>query len=63
MLRGSEAVWPKALMWVLLVGIASGASMATCVGADPCNSCKNCKYCNHCAKQGGTCGVCKNRAA
>lgn len=63
MRRGFEAIWPKALVWVLLISIASGVSMATCVGADPCNACKNCKYCNHCAKQGGTCGVCKNAVA
>jgi hypothetical protein len=59
MRRSSEMVWPKALVWLLLISIASGASMATCVGADPCNACKNCKNCKHCAKEGGTCGVCK----
>ena len=36
---------------------------ATCTGADPCNACKNCKYCKHCAKDGGKCGVCKNRVS
>ena len=34
---------------------------ATCTGSDPCHACKNCKYCKHCAKEGGTCGVCKDR--
>jgi hypothetical protein len=62
MSRISEMVWPKALVWVLLITIASGASLATCVGAEPCHACKNCKYCKHCAKEGGTCGVCKRSA-
>jgi hypothetical protein len=34
---------------------------ATCTGADPCHACKNCHYCKHCAKEGGKCGVCKNK--
>jgi hypothetical protein len=54
--------WPIVLVWILLTGIASGTSFATCTGADPCNACKNCKYCKHCAKEGGTCGVCKRSA-
>ena len=33
----------------------------TCIGATPCNACKNCHACKHCAKEGGTCGVCKNK--
>jgi hypothetical protein len=33
--------------------------IATCYGKKDCNGCKNCKYCKHCAKDGGTCGVCK----
>jgi len=45
----------------LASGLNSGALFATCTGSDPCNACKNCKYCQHCAKDGGTCGVCKNR--
>jgi hypothetical protein len=45
----------------LASGLNSGAMFATCTGSDPCNACKNCKYCQHCAKDGGTCGVCKNR--
>jgi hypothetical protein len=34
---------------------------AKCVGATPCRACSNCKYCKHCAKDGGKCGVCRNR--
>lgn len=37
------------------------ASRAKCTGSTPCRACKNCRYCKHCAKNGGTCGVCKNR--
>lgn len=48
---------------LLLGGIFSDGSLATCTGSDPCNACKNCKYCRHCAKEGGTCGVCKRNAA
>jgi len=33
---------------------------ATCTGAKNCKACKNCKYCKHCAKEGGSCGVCRN---
>ncbi len=55
-------LWPKALLWALLIAIASGVSLSTCTGSDPCNACKNCKYCKHCAKDGGTCGVCKKSA-
>jgi len=44
----------------LASGLNSGAMFATCTGSDPCNARKNCKYCQHCAKDGGTCGVCKN---
>lgn len=58
----------RMMMLVLLIcavtlasGLNSGAPFATCTGSDPCNACKNCKYCHHCAKDGGTCGVCKNR--
>ena len=59
---GRFPVLHKAIVWLLLSGVASGAAMATCIGADPCNACKNCKYCKHCAKDGGTCGVCKSAA-
>jgi hypothetical protein len=48
----------------LLVSVAILAldpPAATCTGSDPCHACKNCKYCKHCAKEGGTCGVCKDR--
>jgi hypothetical protein len=34
---------------------------ASCTGSDPCYACKNCTYCKHCAKEGGTCGICKDR--
>jgi len=62
MMRLWEMSWPNALVWLILVIIASGASFATCVGADPCNACKTCGYCKHCAKQGGNCGVCRRVA-
>jgi len=62
MSRFPAAAWPKTVVWMALITIASTVSFATCIGADPCRACKNCKYCNHCAKQGGTCGVCKNSA-
>jgi hypothetical protein len=58
----SRQSWAIVLVWLLLAGIASGTSFATCTGADPCKACKNCKYCKHCAKEGGTCGVCKRSA-
>jgi hypothetical protein len=48
----------------LLVPVAISAldpTAATCTGSDPCHACKNCRYCKHCAKEGGTCGICKNR--
>ena len=35
MLHSTLMVWPKALVWVFLLSIATGASMATCVGANP----------------------------
>lgn len=49
------------VMFILMVGLSSDATFATCYGNTPCNACKNCKYCAHCAKQGGTCGVCRNK--
>jgi hypothetical protein len=50
-----------AVSLVLAVGLSNDSSFATCYGNDPCNACKNCRYCRHCAKEGGTCGVCKQR--
>jgi hypothetical protein len=60
--HGTHSFWSMLLAFALVGSIVSGASYATCVGADPCKACKNCKYCKHCAKDGGTCGVCKNSA-
>ena len=48
------------VVFVLHTYAAANLFSATCTGSDPCNACKNCKYCKHCAKEGGTCGVCKN---
>jgi len=53
-----------AFLSVLLLGAALfplASFSSTCTGSDPCHACKNCKYCKHCAKEGGKCGVCKNR--
>ena len=59
-----------ALLLILFTSVAAfGATgtrkprVATCVGATPCRACKNCRYCKHCAKDGGTCGVCRRKAA
>lgn len=54
-------LWLATVSLVIVVGLSSDMSFATCYGSDPCNACKNCKYCRHCAKEGGTCGVCKKR--
>jgi hypothetical protein len=48
------------LTFVFSTYVVTEFHSATCTGSDPCNACKNCKYCKHCAKEGGTCGVCKN---
>ena len=48
------------MAFILHAYAATNFFSATCTGSDPCNACKNCKYCKHCAKEGGTCGVCKN---
>jgi len=57
------AVISLTLILALALGGAKTLLGATCTGSDPCNACKNCKYCKHCAKEGGKCGVCKNKAA
>ena len=51
------------LVLALALGGARNLVGATCTGSDPCNACKNCKYCKHCAKEGGKCGVCKNKTS
>jgi len=66
------------MRWIILAALAGvcvlagaggqlekdeAASMATCVGADPCRACSSCRYCGHCAKRGGTCGINKPRPA
>jgi len=56
------SVVAKLILSVLLLHFTvQTLESATCTGADPCHACKNCKYCRHCAKEGGTCGVCKNK--
>lgn len=54
-----------ALLALVLLTLAPAPVLeaATCYGRTPCNACKNCRYCKHCAENGGTCGVCKRRAA
>jgi hypothetical protein len=56
----STLVQIAVVVFVLHTYAVTNLSSATCTGSDPCNACKNCKYCKHCAKEGGTCGVCKN---
>ncbi len=54
-----KQIFSFAIVALVLGGIASDVTFATCYGDDPCNACKNCRYCKHCAKEGGTCGVCR----
>ena len=58
----SVSIVGKIIFSLLLIQMTlPSLDSATCTGADPCHACKNCKYCRHCAKDGGTCGVCKNK--
>jgi hypothetical protein len=40
---------------------ASPVWLGRCTGSSTCKACKNCEHCKHCAKEGHTCGVCRER--
>lgn len=47
---------------LLFTGCAWAGGAATCTGPDDCKACKNCNFCKNCAKEGGSCGMCKDRS-